>query len=235
MKAYINTIFCILLCIIVQSVTTTAHADFISEYHDNYYNSAYVIDDMAYRLDFKTSTAVVEYFYKHEYVHDYFFDDGYTKEKLSTSITYDYNNEKKYIGDVVVPETVEYDGQKFQVVAVDPHAFDNCPEVTNVVIPESVFFDYGYWTGGRAIIDHETDELMWLGTDGNNYHNPFPWLLKQPAGTTIYVGDELAFACSRVLGDPSSTSPFVKEEFSIKEGTKKIRDRAMRKFRANLY
>lgn len=43
-----------------------------------------------------------------------------------------------YIGDIVIPETVEHNGKTYRVTAIGDHAFFGCSEVTSITIPESV-------------------------------------------------------------------------------------------------
>lgn len=46
--------------------------------------------------------------------------------------------EDKYSGDIVVPETVKYDGKTYTVVAVGEQAFYGCTELTSVKLPDTV-------------------------------------------------------------------------------------------------
>ena len=43
-----------------------------------------------------------------------------------------------YAGKVTIPETVSYHRKKLSVTEVDINAFDNCPELTEVVVPKTV-------------------------------------------------------------------------------------------------
>lgn len=43
-----------------------------------------------------------------------------------------------YAGKVTIPETVSYHRKQLSVTKVDNHAFDNCPELTEVVVPKTV-------------------------------------------------------------------------------------------------
>jgi len=43
-----------------------------------------------------------------------------------------------YAGKVTIPETVSYHRKQLSVTKVDNHAFDNCPELTEVVVPKMV-------------------------------------------------------------------------------------------------
>ena len=49
---------------------------------------------------------------------------------------YQYSNE--YSGNVVIPESVTYNGSTYSVTSIDSYAFYNCSGLTSVVIPNSV-------------------------------------------------------------------------------------------------
>ena len=46
--------------------------------------------------------------------------------------------ESYYTGDVVIPDSVTYEGYSFAVMGIESNAFDGCFELTSVVIPNSV-------------------------------------------------------------------------------------------------
>lgn len=48
----------------------------------------------------------------------------------------EYSNE--YTGNVVIPETVVYNGVTYNVKAIGHHAFYECTELTSITIPNSV-------------------------------------------------------------------------------------------------
>ena len=49
----------------------------------------------------------------------------------------DTDNNKKYSGDVIIPESVNYKGKEWKIVKID-YAFKYCSEITSVTIPPSV-------------------------------------------------------------------------------------------------
>lgn len=57
----------------------------------------------------------------------------------SLYVTYNTNDENdKYSGNVVIPETVTYNGDTYSVTGIADYAFSNCPSLVSVVIPNSV-------------------------------------------------------------------------------------------------
>ena len=58
-----------------------------------------------------------------------------------------------YYGDVVIPESVEYEGSTYRVTGIDKEAFIECSEMTSVQIPSSVTsIGYGASLGGIAAL-----------------------------------------------------------------------------------
>ena len=49
-----------------------------------------------------------------------------------------YKNNVKYFGDVVIPETVDYEGTEYSVTSIGEWAFYYCSSLTSVTIPNSV-------------------------------------------------------------------------------------------------
>ena len=56
----------------------------------------------------------------------------------SASVMANNNQATLYSGDVVIPDSVTYEGMTFAVTGIESNAFDGCFELTSVVIPNSV-------------------------------------------------------------------------------------------------
>lgn len=55
--------------------------------------------------------------------------------------TYDIavtNKDGGYSGDIVIPQTINYDGKERQVTSIDHRCFSGCKELTSVKIPDGV-------------------------------------------------------------------------------------------------
>ena len=79
----------------------------------------YEIDDIYYNLNESNQTATVTYYSSSgqgSYAHYYS----------------DYKDE------VIIPESFYYDGIEYRVTCIGQHAFQNCSELKNIVIPNSV-------------------------------------------------------------------------------------------------
>lgn len=49
-----------------------------------------------------------------------------------------YEGDQKYTGDIVIPESVNVDGEEFPVTGIDQSAFSSCYGLTSITIPKSV-------------------------------------------------------------------------------------------------
>ena len=60
------------------------------------------------------------------------------KELVVTSSSYFYYDEYRYSGNVVIPESVVYEGNTYSVTSIGSSAFNDCSGLTSVTIPNSV-------------------------------------------------------------------------------------------------
>ena len=71
---------------------------------------------------------------------------NWTNNRTELSVSYYdfssryYNKNSGYTGNVVIPETVVYEGNTYSVTSIGNHAFEDCTGVTSVKIPNSVTF-----------------------------------------------------------------------------------------------
>ncbi len=138
----------------------------------------------------------------------------------------------KYSGDVVVPEQVKHKGRIYKVKSVHTHAFDNCDDITDVIIPKTVFYDFSYWNKNtNSFYPYENNQVMISAYGLGTSINAFPWLVRQPAGKVIYQDDLVAMICAYPIVEREFTpysqwkAPVV-DEIVIKDGTTKILDYA---------
>ena len=57
-------------------------------------------------------------------------------ETLEAEVAKKYG--EKYSGDIIIPETVDYDGKTYSVISIDKYAFEYCSGLTSVTIGNSV-------------------------------------------------------------------------------------------------
>ena len=65
------------------------------------------------------------------------------------------NGRNEYSGDIIIPENVIYEGNTYQVTAIEGTAFMNCTEVTSVSLPNSIttIYDMAFFNCGIRSID----------------------------------------------------------------------------------
>lgn len=76
------------------------------------------------------------------YAYDFEVDGIYysinQEDKTTVSVTYRDRKFDCYSGSVQIPTTVTYNGQEYLVTCIDSEAFELCPNLTSVTIPESI-------------------------------------------------------------------------------------------------
>ena len=76
--------------------------------------------------------------------YDFEYEGAYYHIISSTDLTCEitckeyFKETETYIGDIVIPETVEYNGNIYNVVGIGYSAFEFCSSLTSITIPESV-------------------------------------------------------------------------------------------------
>lgn len=63
---------------------------------------------------------------------------GYDTSNQSAFVTYDYTKEQTYSGNIVIPNTVIYNGRTLDVTAIGDKAFKSCQNLLSVSLPSSI-------------------------------------------------------------------------------------------------
>ena len=117
----------------------------------------------------------------HDFVDDGIYYNFLSKEDKTVEVTYygSYpNTSNEYHGHVVIPESIIYGGERYEVVAIKQNAFAFCEDVTGVTIPRTIK-SIGIAAFGVNEVEtdfttvHITDLEAWCRIDfGNIASNP---------------------------------------------------------------
>ena len=254
-KHFVRVTLCAVLAVLFLSAQAKTWQEGSGNDKYYYYECDTVIDGIAYRLDNENFKASVTFFTRKNHVTTEFHPIG---DNYTCNFEHNYGD-LQYRGDVVIPETVEFEGRSYTVTSIDTHAFDGCKEITNLQIPQSVYYDYAYWhddakephiyyggmipwyseyTYGRLRLSIDVGD----GDDENYYKDPFPWLLEKPAGTVVYHGDEVALIVAQEWYESPWYGSYTRRDgrktvnvdvVQIKEGAKTLSHRAAYKLSAS--
>lgn len=86
------------------------------------------------------------------------------------------SNPNLYSGDIKIPESVEYDGVKYDVTSINDGAFGDCDGLTSISIPSSItsIGTYAFSRCRNLTSVYIADLSMWCKTKfGNNESSPF--------------------------------------------------------------
>ena len=117
-----------------------------------------------------------------------------------------YSNE--YTGNVVIPKSVDYNGNTYPVTSIGQSAFSGCSDLTSVTIPTSVttIGSYAFYNCSGLTSITIPDDVTFIGRDA---FNGTAWYNNQPEGL-VYAGK---FVYNYKGTMPNNT------EVEIKDGT----------------
>ena len=107
-----------------------------------------------------------------------------------------YRYDVKYFGDVVIPETVDYEGTEYSVTSIGEYAFYECSGLTSVTIPGSV-------TNIGKYAFYECTSLTSV-TIGNSVTSIGEWAFDDCSGLTSVHITDLAAWCKISFSNSSS-------------------------------
>ena len=109
-----------------------------------------------------------------------------------------YKNNIEYSGDIVIPETVEYEGNDYSVTSIGDSAFVYCSGLTSVTIPNSVMVI------GSHAFEHCLGQFSF--TIGNGVTSIYGYAFKDCRGlTSVHISDLEAWckiAFNNVFSNP---------------------------------
>lgn len=78
-------------------------------------------------------------------------------------VTYRTTSGNSYSGDIVIPETIKYNGFTYPVTKIYPGAFDSCTDLTSITFPSSITYIADTWYDCKNLTSiYITDLAAWL-------------------------------------------------------------------------
>ena len=141
----------------------------------------------------------------------------------TVTVTYGYENFNSYSGDVVVPNTVYYNGKTYRVTAIGENAFRTCFNLTSVTLPDNVteignmaFYGNGKLTkvyigsgcqsiGSQAFYSSNITEITCMAaippTAQGNTFQYYTATLTVPTASVITYRNTIPWSYFTILGD----------------------------------
>ena len=110
---------------------------------------------------------------------------------------------KKYEGEVVIPSSVEYNGNEYSVNAIGWNAFSGCSNLMNVIIPDSVTVICGGAFDGTHFYNNLPDGLVYFGKILYKYKG------KMPNGTKVSIKEGIVCVSANAFSGCSGLTSVV--------------------------
>lgn len=176
MKPLFLTFRAILLTLILVNTATTAFA------------YSFVVNGIYYNI-ISGDKATVTYIEYREYNNN--------GSLISTNERYNYTN--KYTGDVIIPETVTYNGQSYTVTAIGTYAFANCWPMTSISIPNSVTSIESYAFYNCSGIKSITLPNNLISIGEHAFYNCSSWSYITIPNSLETIGKQAFRGCSKMV------------------------------------
>lgn len=123
--------------------------------------------------------------------------------------------EKDYSGNIVIPQTVNYGGNNYNVTSIDGMAFSNSFNLISVTVPNSVdtIDQYAFWYCINLISVTISDGVKWMGDEVFEECTSLKSIVIPNGVTTL--GYRLFFGCTNLASVtiPNSVTSIGKEAF----------------------
>ena len=145
----------------------------------------------------------------------------YDKNKLTAEVVAPEEGSSMYQGDVVIPESVEYEGVTYSVTSIGAGAFMGCTELTSLTIPPSLTEMWDDAIDGCSALQriNISDLSAWLRVEGKAYYLDFVgnstistiplYLNGEPLCEVVIPGDIREILGCSFYGAPLITSLYI--------------------------
>lgn len=141
---------------------------------------------------------------------------NWINDHQNLAVTFQGSNisSKKYSGNVVIPESVEYEGKTYIVTEIGDNAFNSCSDLTSITIPAnvtSIGFDAFFFCKGLISV-HISDLAAWCDIK-------FSYMIDDNGNRKYIYGNPLECAKHLYLNDEEITDLVIPNEVtSISNG-----------------
>jgi hypothetical protein len=136
-----------------------------------------------------------------------------------------FNGVEECYGDIIIPNSVQYDGRNYEVKYIDDNSFNDCVGLTSIVIPETVdSIGFQAFAGCKKLKTiHLKNKKIKLGRDVFAGCESLPVYDNLRYADFILIGpfDKNFFSVMHLRGVSMSPSPHL-SSYKIKNGTKII-------------
>ncbi len=104
------------------------------------------------------------------YVDGIYYDITSSSEPLTVEVTYETTSYNSYSGEVVIPNSVVYEGKSYDVTSIGDEAFYDCTSLSSITLPEGLTsIGESAFYGCTNLKFNQFENAKYLGSENNPY------------------------------------------------------------------